>query len=59
MRAWPIPENVCPNITPLPPMYAWPASIKRIISLLATGLCLGAYLLLLASSLGVSLLWLS
>jgi len=57
MRVWSIPENVRPSISPLPPMYAWPASIKRIILLLATGACVGAYLLLIASLLGVSLLW--
>ena len=56
MRVWPISENVRPSITP-PPMYAWPTSIKRIILILATGACLGAYLLLIASLFGVSLLW--
>ena len=57
MRVWPISENLHPNITPLPPMYAWPASIKKFILLLATGACLGAYLLLIAGLLGISLLW--
>jgi len=59
MRVWPISENVRPNITLLPPMYTWPTSIKRLILLLATGACLSAYLLLIASLLGVSLLWFS
>jgi hypothetical protein len=59
MRVWPIPEGIRPSITPLPPMYAWPPSIKRFILLLATGACLGVYLLLIASLLGVSLLWFS
>ena len=59
MRVWSIPENMRPNITPPPPMYAWPTSIKRIILILATGACLSAYLLLIASLFGVSLLWFS
>ena len=59
MRVWPISENTRLSIAPLPPMYAWPVLVKRVILLLATGVCLGAYFLLIASILGVSLLWFS
>ena len=58
MRVWPISQDIRPSITP-PPLYAWPTSIKRIILLLASAACLGAYLLLIASLLGASLLWFS
>lgn len=57
MRVWPTSESTRLNIAPLPPMYAWPILVKRVILLLATSVCLGAYLLLIASILGVSLLW--
>ena len=57
MRVWPFSDDVRQSITPPPPMYAWPTSLKRIILILATGACLGAYLVLIASLLGVSLLW--
>ena len=58
MRVWPISEYIRPGITP-PPMYAWPTLIKQIVLLMATGACLSAYLLLIASLLGASLLWFS
>ena len=59
-NAWqvlPISENFKPPTTSLPPMYTWPAPLKRIILVLATGACLGAYLLLIGGLLGIGFLW--
>jgi hypothetical protein len=57
MRVLPILENFEPSTTSLPPMYTWPEPLKRIILILATGACLGAYLLLIGGLLGIGLLW--
>ena len=59
MRVWLSSQNIHPSMTHLPPMYAWPPAVKRIVLLLAVGACLGIYLLLIASLLGISLLWFS
>jgi hypothetical protein len=59
MRVWPISQVIQPNFSPPPPMYAWPTPIKRIILAAATAICVATYLLLIASLLGVSLLWLT
>jgi hypothetical protein len=59
MKVWLNSQNIRPNMSQLPPMYAWPPAVKRIVLLLAAGACLGIYLLLIASLLGASLLWFS
>jgi hypothetical protein len=47
MRVLPISVIFKPPATSLPPIYTWPAPLKRIILALATGACLGAYLLVI------------
>ncbi len=37
----------------LPPMHAWPLTLKRLVQLAAVGLCLTAYMLILGGILGL------
>ncbi len=56
MKAW-LAETFRPNTIFLPPLYTWPALLKRILLILATAACVGAYLLLFIGLAGAGLLW--
>lgn len=41
------------DLRSLPPMHAWPLTLKRVVRLAAAGLCLAAYILLIGGILGL------
>lgn len=51
-----VPEIIRPELVSLPPMYAWPAPLKRVVLLLAAAVCVAAYALLAGGLIGAVVL---
>ncbi|MFQ5610681.1 MAG: hypothetical protein ACE5H9_00960 [Anaerolineae bacterium] len=54
-----VPGIIRPSMISLPPLHTWPSTLKRIVLILATLVCLAAYGLLVGGVVGGMLLLLN